>query len=278
MKRGYEMSNKRDLVAAEALFRVPPSLPPTAWWGHIPFLFSAFELLRPKLFVELGVHFGASFIAASQAAKTAKIDCRLVGVDTWQGDKHAGLYEGDEILQELSWKLDGNDYPYELMRMTFDEASKHFSDGEVDLLHIDGLHTYDAVKLDFDTWLPKMRSNGVVIFHDIHEFSRDFGVHKLWDELKKQYSTFEFTHSHGLGVLLVNPNDVRLDLFKNILNDENQKIFFNSVIENIAHGTVRAVTNPSDTNTILKNELDAIKSSRSWRYTALIRSLKSRFN
>lgn len=39
--------------------------------------------------------------------------------------------------------------------------------GEVDLVHIDGYHSYDAVKLDFECWAePYLRSGGIVAFHD----------------------------------------------------------------------------------------------------------------
>ncbi len=38
------------------------------------------------------------------------------------------------------------------MRMLFNEALELFSDESIGLLNIDGFHTYEAVRNDFESW------------------------------------------------------------------------------------------------------------------------------
>ena len=87
------------------------------------------------------------------------------------------------------------------MRMLFNDALKHFSDESIDLVHIDGLHTYEAVSEDFRNWYPKVKPGGVVIFHDIQARMMDFGAWKFWEEIAPQHNSFTFKQGFGLGVL-----------------------------------------------------------------------------
>jgi len=139
----------------------------SAWWGHVPFAHWLISQAQPSTVVELGTHNGVSYAAFCEAVLRNKLQSKCFAIDTWEGDPHAGQY-GEEVhaaLQEFHEPRYGAFS--KLIRSTFDEALSLFSDQTIDVLHIDGLHTYEAVKHDFESWLPKVSSRGVILFHDI---------------------------------------------------------------------------------------------------------------
>jgi hypothetical protein len=170
------------------------------WLGHLPFARDLIGSFRPSTLVELGTHYGESYFGFCQSVVESGIQCTCYAIDTWKGDEHAGLY-GEEVFEDVRAY---NDRTYasfsNLLRMTFDEAVGQFEDNSIDLLHIDGLHTYDAVAHDFRGWFPKIRPGGVLLLHDV-EVRNEFEVWRLWGELQAEFPTFTFRHHSGLGVL-----------------------------------------------------------------------------
>jgi hypothetical protein len=171
------------------------------WSGHLPFANDLVNSLRPGLLVELGSHYGESYFGFCQAVTTSQTPCRCFAVDTWRGDEHAGFYANDVFEEVNEYNRQNYGSFSTLIRATFDEASAQFPPNSIDLLHIDGLHTYAAVRQDFDTWFPKVKPGGIVLLHDIAVRHTDFEVWRLWEELSSQYASFAFHHCWGLGVL-----------------------------------------------------------------------------
>ena len=80
-----------DILAHRAAFAVPRRLTTVpSWHHHIPFAFFVMQLLRPRLFVELGTHRGDSYCAFCQAADEMQLGTSCYAIDTWRGDEHAG--------------------------------------------------------------------------------------------------------------------------------------------------------------------------------------------
>ena len=161
--------------------------------------------LKPKIFVELGSHAGHSYFAFCQAVKDAALQAKCFAVDTWAGDGITTGHYGDDVYMAVDAHNKESYAAFSsLLQMTFDEALNCFENASIELLHIDGLHTYDAVRHDFETWLPKLAPGAVVLFHDTVVRAENFGVWKFWEELKGQYTrNLEFEHSSGLGVLQI---------------------------------------------------------------------------
>lgn len=164
----------------------------SAWKGHRKFAEWLVSKIKPEVTVDLGVDYGYSlFCLANPKIGT------VYGIDSFEGDIHAGHHTDahEKVLQVIN----DNDYQnIKLIKGFFDDVAVTW-DKPIDILHIDGLHTYDAAMNDYQTWKKFLKPDSVIIMHDTTAFK---GVKKVFDEI--DLPKMNFTHSAGLGVLSAN--------------------------------------------------------------------------
>ena len=176
---------------------------PSAWVGHGVFAINLVEKMKPEIVVDLGVDYGFSTFCFAYS----KIGL-VFGVDWFQGDEHAGFRD---TLQNVLDKYENLKTNFginniEFIKSDFTELSKKW-EYNIDILHIDGLHTYEAVKNDFESWIEYVDENGVVLFHDVESYPHSVGV--FFDEIKGGYKIIR-SGSAGLGIYTRSEKTMRI--------------------------------------------------------------------
>ncbi|MEQ0777181.1 glycosyltransferase [Paraburkholderia tropica] len=184
-----------------ASFWAPDYVAGSAWHEHAPFAFWLTAALRPRVFVELGAQGGFSYLAFCQAVERLELPAHCYAVDAGRVDEPAG--KASEAVYEAVWHAHHARYDAfsHLIHARFDEARDSFEDGAVDLLHIDVCDGYDGVRALYTSWLAKLSSHAVVLFHFTQVQRDGCGVARVWRELCERHASFEFEHGEGLGVL-----------------------------------------------------------------------------
>lgn len=192
-----------------------------SWHGHVFFVRDLIHYMKPSTIVELGVHKGDSLFSMAESCAESNLKTRLYGIDHWQGDTQAGHVD-DEIYDYVKGVRNKHFNQVKLIQSSFNDATEFFKKSTVDILHIDGFHTYEASKNDFVRWLPKVKSNGIILIHDIASENENFGVVELWKEIRKSYTAIEFKHSQGLGVMFNREFPPKNAYMKRILDSDFQ--------------------------------------------------------
>jgi hypothetical protein len=145
--------------------------------------------------VEIGCDAGGTSWAIQQMGVKRYIGIDLPGDKfssglAWQGDSSTAMIWGDshsnKVRNLLIDVLDGD---------------------KIDVLIIDGDHTYTGVADDFRMYGKLCR--GIVVFHDVcHHTDPDVGVDKFFSEVRQRYGSIDYVSPNddtwgGIGVLFV---------------------------------------------------------------------------
>jgi predicted O-methyltransferase YrrM len=179
--------------------------------SEIKALLERVQRLEPKTILEIGTSNGGTLFCFTRVAAA---DALVVSVDLPHGEFGGGyaswrapLYRSfASASQRVSLlRADSHD------PRTLDAVREALGDREVDVLFIDGDHTYEGVKQDFEMYSTLVRDGGIVAFHDIvpaqaagprprNDYDLQGGeVPRFWAELKQSHDAAEFVEDWDSG-------------------------------------------------------------------------------
>lgn len=159
--------------------------------SEIRALVERLQALKPATVLEIGTARGGTLFLFSRIATA---DAHLISVDLPFGQFgggypgwRAGLYRNFALPPQRITLLRQDSHDARTVR----EVSHAFGERPVDFLFIDGDHSYDGVKADYEMYGPLVRPGGLIAFHDIvpGDAAEVGGVPAFWQDLK--------TREHG---------------------------------------------------------------------------------
>jgi predicted O-methyltransferase YrrM len=162
--------------------------------------------IQPRNAMEIGTYRGGTLFLLCRLANSS---ARIISVD-----QHRGRLGGARKLIHYSFLKKGQRlHTIEAdshSQRTLSRISRHLGSEKLDFLFIDGDHSYNGVKSDFEMYSPLVQTGGLITFHDIvaHPPEAECHVKEFWDEVKQRYRHKEIIESPqqqwgGIGVLYV---------------------------------------------------------------------------
>lgn len=112
-------------------------------------------------FVEIGRFKGGSTVVFASALPD--------GVELWSYDLHVALrpdMPGDALDAELLDALTRYDLEQKVHLVVADSRKVAFPADDIELLFVDGDHSYEGAKADYERWSALVRPGGHLLFHD----------------------------------------------------------------------------------------------------------------
>jgi len=172
-------------------------------------LMKAVRTLAPSRVLEIGTANGGTLFLLTRVSAP---DAHVISVDLpggpFGGDKNEwkhSIWKAFATGRQKMTLLRADSHKHE----TLERVRQHLDGHALDFLMIDGDHTYDGVKMDFEMYSPLVRSGGLIAFHDICPHPHGFGgeVFRYWQDVKKGRQATEFVENpatgFGIGLLRV---------------------------------------------------------------------------
>jgi len=146
------------------------------------------ETLEPRRLCEIGAARGGTL---ALFASVAAPDARILSLDIHYPRTRASLYPRFARRGQKVTCLQSDSHS----RATLDRVKRWLNGDSLDFLFIDGDHSYDGVRSDYEMYSPLVRSRGMIALHDVvPDFLTRFGrktgsdvgeVPRHWSELKQ---------------------------------------------------------------------------------------------
>jgi predicted O-methyltransferase YrrM len=206
-----QKKNKKELLKMVYSFPIGGKygiLEPMQVKSEISDLLDIIEKNKPSSILEIGTANGGTLLLFT---KLSSKDAQIISIDL-PGGRFGGGYSKLRIpLYKLFAK---NNKKISLLRLdshdnkTKEKVEDILDNKKLDFLFIDGDHTYEGVKRDFELYSPLVKEGGVIAFHDIvlGNEKNVGGVPRFWQEVKQYYHVNEFIEDldqggYGIGVI-----------------------------------------------------------------------------
>jgi predicted O-methyltransferase YrrM len=170
------------------------------------------ETKKPKIIMEIGTAFGGMLFLFAQAAQENSL---IISIDLPGGNFGAGypwwkipLYKAFGRSGQKIFLLRADSH----LSNTYRIIENILQGNKIDFLFIDGDHSYEGVKKDFEMYSKLVNSRGIIAFHDIISNTKNdysdptINVDMFWKEIKDKFKYQEFVENYnqnkaGIGVL-----------------------------------------------------------------------------
>ncbi len=163
--------------------------------------------LRPDVVLEIGTDRGGTLFLWTRAASP---DALLITVDIRKMVGRLGRFSPFALVRKSferrRQRIELVDDVDSQSDATVERIRRLLGARPVDFLFLDGDHRYEAVKRDFDLYVPLVRPGGIVALHDISpRTTKDTeGTAAFWADLKQREATDEIVDNgvpgYGIGV------------------------------------------------------------------------------